>query len=202
MKKILKNLACGICIIIYFLILALAYTRMHIDRLSQDIKVFSGMFLVLGLLFLEKAYKNDEGKTAITAIELLVLSFHSLSIVHIITLIKCEFTTYMFVSCSVVGIYYVLKSIVIYTKKKREDLKNLSDISEILKKDEPVKKEAKKRNLEEIETKNIKVKDSNKKVEKNKVLKKQNKKSTEKKSQEKKAKTKKKTTKKEVKEND
>ena len=107
------------------------------------------MFLVLGLLGLEKAYRADEGKTAISSIELLVMSFYSLSITHITSLIKCDFIKYMFISAGVIGVYYLIKEILIYTKKKKDDLKKLSDISEIVKKDEPIKKEAKKRNKEE-----------------------------------------------------
>ena len=159
MKKITKDLIIAICLIAYVLILALAYTKMNIDRLSKDIQVFAGTFLVLGLLGLEKAYKSDDGKTAITAIELLVMSFYSLSIMHMVALIKCDFINYMFFSAGAIAIYYFIKEIIIFTKQKRDDLKNLSDISEIVKKDKPIKKEAKKRTKEEkIENKNNKSK--------------------------------------------
>ena len=149
MKKLTKDLIIAICLIAYVLILALAYTKMNMDRLSKDIEVFSGAFLVLGLLGLEKAYKRDDGKAAITAIELLVMSFYSLSIMHMVALIKCDFINYMFFSAGAIAIYYFIKEIIIFTKQKRDDLKNLSDISEIVKKDEPIKKEAKKRSKEE-----------------------------------------------------
>ena len=134
MKKITKDLIIAICLIAYVLILALAYTKMNIDRLSKDIQVFAGAFLVLGLLGLEKAYKSDDGKTAITAIELLVMSFYSLSIMHMVALIKCDFINYMFFFFFSIAIYYFIKEIIIFTKQKRDDLKNLSDISEIVKK--------------------------------------------------------------------
>ena len=88
---------------------------------------------------------------AITAIELLALSMHSLSIMHITTLLKYDFKTYMGISSLVVVVYYLLKGIISYTKERREYLKGLSDISEIVKEEEPVKKEAKKRNKEELE---------------------------------------------------
>ena len=151
MKKIGKNLSRALCIIIYFIILFFAYTRMNLDRLAQDIQVFSGAFLVLGILALEKAYKKDSGEVAITGIELLVLSIHSLSIMHMITLLKYDFKSYMLISSWIVVIYYVLKVIIIYTKDKKEYLKGLSDISKIVKEDEPIKKEAKKRNKNEKE---------------------------------------------------
>lgn len=151
MKKIEKNLSRALCIIIYFVILFFAYTRMNLDRLAQDIQVFSGAFLVLGILALEKAYKKDSGEVAITGIELLALSIHSLSIMHMITLLKYDFKSYMLISSGIVVIYYVLKVIIIYTKDKKEYLKGLSDISKIVKEDEPIKKEAKKRNKNEKE---------------------------------------------------
>ena len=151
MKKIGKNLSRALCIIIYFIILFFAYTRMNLDRLAQDIQVFSGAFLVLGILALEKAYKKDSGEVAITGIELLALSIHSLSIMHMITLLKYDFKSYMLISSGIVVIYFVLKVIIIYTKDKKEYLKGLSDISKIVKEDEPIKKEAKKRNKNEKE---------------------------------------------------
>ena len=146
MKKILKNLLVAIGIIIYFMILVLANTRMNTERLANDIKVFSGTFLVLGILALEKAYKKDSGKIAIIGIELLVLSFHSLSIMHMVNIFKCDFQFYLIISSAIVAGYYILKGIVTYTKDRKEYLRGLSDISEIVKEDEPIKKEAKKKN--------------------------------------------------------
>ena len=144
MNTIFKNLLKAVGIMGYFIILNIAYTRMNLDRLINDIEVFSGIFLVLGLVFLERAYKKDDGKIAISGIELLCLSMHSLSINHVITFYKYDFRLYLLTSSYIFAIYYVLKSIVIYTKEKRKYLKDLSDISEIVK-EEPIKKEAKKR---------------------------------------------------------
>ena len=149
MKKIFKELLMAIVIICYFLTLILAYNKMNLDRLSEDIKVFSGTFLILGLLAMEKAYKEDNGRKTIVAIELLVLSFHSLSIIHMTTLLKYSFQSYLLISAGVVTIYYILKMILLYTKDRKEYLRELSDISEIVKEDEPIKKEAKKRNVKE-----------------------------------------------------
>ena len=153
MNKIIKNLLKAIGVVCYFIVLSFAYTRMNLDRLVGDIEVFSGLFLVLGIIALEKSYKDENGNMAITAIELLALSMHSLSIMHITTLLKYDFKTYMGISSLVVVVYYLLKGIISYTKERREYLKGLSDISEIVKEEEPVKKEAKKRNKEELEEK-------------------------------------------------
>lgn len=146
LKKIFKNLLKAIGIIIYFMILNLAYSSMKHERLLEDIKVFSGSFLLVGLLCMEKAYKSEKGELVILGIELLILSFHSLSIIHIITLFNYNFQYYLLTSSYIFAIYYVLKSIILYTKEKNAYLKSFSDISEIVKKDKPQKKEAKKRN--------------------------------------------------------
>lgn len=144
MNTIFKNLLKAIGIMAYFIVLNFAYTRMDTDRLINDIEVFSGIFLVLGLIVLERAYKKDSGNLALSGIEFLLLSMHSLSINHVITFYKYDFRSYLLTSSYIFAIYYVLKSIVSYTREKRQYLKELSDISEIVK-EEPIKKEAKKR---------------------------------------------------------
>lgn len=144
MNTIFKNLLKAIGIMCYFIVLNFAYTRMNTDRLMNDIEIFSGLFLISGLIMLERAYKKDDGKIALSGIELLCLSMHSLSVNHVITFYQYDFRFYLLTSSYVFAIYYVLKTIVIYTKEKRQYLKTLSDISEIVK-EEPIKKEAKKR---------------------------------------------------------
>lgn len=153
LKKIFYNLLRAIGVMIYFVILNLAYVNIKQEKLVGDIEVFAGAFLVVGIYMLESAYKKDSGEKAITAIELLVLSLHSLSIMHIITFYKYDFRFYLLTSSYVFSIYYVFKSTVMYTKGRKEYLNSLSDISEIVKKEEPIKKEAKKRNKEEMEEK-------------------------------------------------
>lgn len=153
MKTIFKNVLKAVGVICYFLILLYATTKMDIGRLEEDIKIFAGAYLVIGILVLERAYKKDSGIYAITGVELLVLSLHSLSIMHMVNLFKYELNKYLLVSAIIISIYYVIKGIVLYTKEKKDYLKGLSDIPDIVKKDEPVKKEAKKREKQNSEVK-------------------------------------------------
>lgn len=153
MKIILKNILKAVAIICYFSILAYASIKMDKARLVEDIKVFSGIFLVFGIIVLEKAYKKDNGKLAITAIELLILSFYSLSIMHMIDLLKYDFKTSILISAIVASSYYIIKGIIIYTRERKDVLENLSDIADIVKEDKPVKKEARKRSKKHDEIK-------------------------------------------------
>lgn len=149
LKQVLKNLLIAIVVMLYFVVLNIAYVRMKQERLMEDMKIFAVTFLVIGIAIIEMAYKKDSGRLAINGIELLVLSLHTLSIMHMIVLLKYDFRIYVLVSSYIFSIYYVLKSILIYTKGRKEYLNSLSDISEIVKKDEPIRKEAKRRNKKE-----------------------------------------------------
>lgn len=168
LKKIFFNLIIAIGIMIYFAILNYSYDKINQDNLVNIIEICSGVLLLICLILFEVSYKKDSGTLAITAIEFLVLTFHSLLIIHIITRYEYQFQFYILTSSYTIAIYYVLKSIVLYTKGRREYLKGLSDISEIVKKEEPIKKEAKKQNPSEEEKKKMQHKPKSAKVGKKK----------------------------------
>lgn len=155
MKRVVKNLVIAIAIMAYFFVLNMACAKMKEERLINDLKVFAGTFLVVAIIMLEKAYKNSDGTKGIYGIELLIMSAHTLSIMHVITLYKYNFQLYLLASSNIFAIYYVLKSIIIYTKGRKQYLESLSDISEIIK-DEPQKKDAKKQKATEENKKEIK----------------------------------------------
>ena len=46
--------------------------------------------------------------------------------------------------------YYIIKTIIIYFKARKKYLSSLSDVKEIVKKEKPIKKEAKKRRKKKI----------------------------------------------------
>lgn len=149
LKKIFRNIIKAIIVAVYFIVLNIAYSSIKEERLVKDIEIFASVYLIVGIFFLEMAYKKDDGDSAQTGIEFLILSLHSLSIMHVITLFKYDFRFYLLTSSYIFCIYYVLKSIILYTKGRIEYLHSLSDISDIVKKDKPIKKDAKKRNRKE-----------------------------------------------------
>lgn len=145
LKDIFKNIIIAIGVIIYFAILNFTYFKIEQEKILSVIEICSGVLLLAALILLEIAYKKDSGKFTISAIEFLVLAFHSLSIKYVITRYDYQLQFYLLTSSYVISIYFILKAIIIYTKGRKKYLDTLSDIPEILKKDEPVKKEAKKR---------------------------------------------------------
>ena len=151
LKKIFKNLILAIVVMAYFITCNILYTRLNLDNMELITKAISCVFLIASIILFEFAYKRDSGTLTITAIELLILSIHALFIHHVITIYQLDYQTYILTSSYLFAIYYVLKSIIIYTKARIKYLKSLSDISEIVK-EEPIIKEAKKKKNDEEET--------------------------------------------------
>ena len=147
-KKVFENLIIAIAMMLYFILINFSYLRMEEDMLLKGLKIASLIVLLLTIIIFEIAYHKDSGKIAIHGIETLILAFHTLTIWHIVNKLNISFETYILFSNYAFAIYYILKSILIYTNEKRKYLKSLSDIHEIVSK-EPIKKEAKKREKKE-----------------------------------------------------
>ena len=147
-KKIFENIIIAIAMMIYFIIINFSYLRMEESILLQGIKIASIVILFFSIIIFEVAYRKDSGRIAINGIEVLVLAIHTLTIWTVINRFKIEFDTYVLISTYIFAIYYILKSIIIYTIEKKKYLDSLSDIHEIVS-NEPIKKEAKKRKNKE-----------------------------------------------------
>lgn len=144
LKKVFKSVLIGIGVIVYLLIIILAFERMKLERLLEDLKIFAGTFLVIGIIFLEQAYKRDDGFKAINGIEMWIISAYTLSMRHAITVLQFDIPTYIWNSVYVVAIYYVIKAFISYTYGKKQYLNSFNDIAEIVK-EEPQKKTATKK---------------------------------------------------------
>lgn len=143
-KNIYENLLIAICIMLYFIAINFLYYNIQKNELLIILKVLSMILLSVGILLLEIAYRKDNGKIGINAIEMLFLAGHTLSTAHVVEFQKFDFANYILVSSYIFSIYYLFKAICVYTKERRDYLKSLSDIKEIVAND-PVKKVATKK---------------------------------------------------------
>ena len=155
-KQIQSNILIAIALMIYFLILSTTYQILGQMTVLSATKILAIVLLLLGIFVMERAYKKDDGKLAIHSIEVLLIAAHTLSIRYVVAKYNFSFPLYITVSSYIFAIYFVFKSIIIYTKQRKEYLESFSDIPEITKKEEPIVKEAKKRNNknEQIRNKN------------------------------------------------
>ena len=83
---------------------------------------------------------------------MIVFSAHTLSALYVITKYGFGYEKYLEYSAIVVAIYFVLKSIIVYTMGTKAYINRFYDVSEIVK-DEPQKKEATKKKIEKNVTK-------------------------------------------------
>ena len=150
-KAICINIVKAIIVIFYFLILNLISEKIGEELFRRGIQICTMIFLFIAIYIIEKAYKEDDGVKAIDGIEVLVLATAVLTLEYITNRFKFQFNSYSSTVSYVFAIYFVLKSIVIYTKGRKEVEKSLSDIEEIVKKEEPIKKEATKKRKEKVE---------------------------------------------------
>ncbi len=147
-KKIFENLIIAVAMMLYFILINFSYLRMEEDLLLQGIKIASLIILFFSIIIFEVAYHKDSGRIAINGIEVLVLAILTLTIRLVTARFKIDFGKYIVYLAYTFTIYYILKSIMLYTIEKKKYLDSLSDIHEIVS-NEPVKKEAKKRKKKE-----------------------------------------------------
>ena len=166
MKKIYLNILKAIIILTYFLVLNLACEKVSALYLERGIELCTMVFLIIAIGVFEMAYKKDDDDLAIQGIEILVLSAYTLTSQHITKKYNFDFKTYSLVASYIFAIYFILKCIVVYTKGRKEMAENMSDIKEIVKKEEPIKKEATKKTVENKEENKKENKEENKKENK------------------------------------
>lgn len=157
-NDIFWNIIKAIISIAYFLLINVANANMQANHFERFMQLCTMILLFITIYIFEKAYKKDDDVLAIHGIEILMLSACTLTMQYTTKKFKFDFPNYSIVLGYIFAIYFVLKSITIYTKGRKEIVDNYSDIREILKKEEPIKKEAtKKRKKANSTTKKRKV---------------------------------------------
>ena len=119
-KQLFRNILVALCIIIYFIFLNLGQVNIQSEVYVTDLKVFSMCILLFAIALIENAYKKDNGEIAIYGIEMIVLSLVTVALIYINLMLS---TRYLFIVTSIsyiFAIYYLIKSIVIYLKKRKE----------------------------------------------------------------------------------
>ena len=145
---VLANLAYSSMIMIYFMFFNLQYEVLPTDILTKYINISSIIFLGIAILMIEISYKKEKDNILLYGVEFLLLAIFTLLIKHIPKLLDCNTQTYILIGSYLFALYYMLKSTVLYTKERQEELKSFIDIKEI-DKDEPIKKPSKRKNKKE-----------------------------------------------------
>ena len=142
---VLANLAYSSMLMLYFMFFNIQYEAVSEIILNKYINISSIVFLIISIILIENSYKKEQDNILIYGLEFLILAIFTLLIKHIPKLLNCSTQTYILIGSYLFAIYYMLKSTILYTKERQDDLKKLSDIKEIVK-DEPIKKVTKRKN--------------------------------------------------------
>lgn len=154
-KRLFSNIMIAIIIMIYFILISLGNVNIEQSAFIIDLKVFSITLLVLAVIIFEKSYKKDDGVLCLYGIETLVLAIVTLLSVYVNLLLHERFIGLVSIASFGFAIYYVVKATAIYIRDRNKYIKNQSDITEIIKPEEPEKAETrlKKSEVEKIEEK-------------------------------------------------
>lgn len=147
-QNIVINLTYAIVTVIYFVFISTQYSKFGGVNLSNYIHISSLFFLAISIAIMEISFRKSDELTFINGIEFLAMAVFILLTQHMAKLFNYSIQVYTLAGANFIGIYYILKSAIVYTKEQQNKLNNLSDIKEIVK-DEPIKKASKRKNKKE-----------------------------------------------------
>ncbi len=133
-KKLFENIIIAIIAMIYFYLINLGSSNIETNVFIVDLKVFSVALIIFTIILFEYSYKKDDGNICIHGLEVLVLSIITLFFVYGYILYFDQFNIMVATTAFVFAIYYLVKCIILYVKMRKNYLKNLNDINEIIKK--------------------------------------------------------------------
>ena len=138
-KKLLENTSMAIAVIVYFMFLILGNGIIKVVDYTNLLKIYTMCLGVLSIIIFEFSYKKESVKSMYTGIEVLILSIVTMFCIYICKVQELKYIFYLALFAYAFSIYYLIKDILIYNKTKKEYLKTLTDIKEIIKKEEPQK---------------------------------------------------------------
>lgn len=133
-KKIFENMIIANVLMAFFYLISLGSLNIETQIFITDLKVFSIGLIILTVILFEISYKKENGNLCIHGIECLVIAIFVLFSTYLYTVYIKEFYMYVSIFAYISGIYYAIKSIIIYRKMKKKYIESLSDIDEIIKK--------------------------------------------------------------------
>ena len=147
-QNIVINLTYAIITVIYFVFISTQYSKFSGINLNNYIHISSLFFLGISIVIMEISFKKSDELIFANGIEFLAMAVFILLTQHMSKLFNYSIQVYTLAGANFIGIYYILKSAILYTKEQQNTLNNLSDIKEIVK-DEPIKKVSKRKNKKE-----------------------------------------------------
>lgn len=132
--SLFRNIAVAGVIILYFIFLNLGKLNIKPDVYVTDLKVFSMCILATAIAIIENAYKKDSGELALYGVETIVLALSTVALIYVELMLSSKYVFIVTAMSYLFAIYYVIKSIVIYIKKRKKYF--VDNMKEIIKEEE------------------------------------------------------------------
>lgn len=134
-SAVFENLLIAIIVMGYLLFVILGYYNIEKVMYETDIKVFTAILFISAIFLIEKAYKKQNVKLIVHSIECLALAICNLFFIYFYMIFFEKYHLIVGLVSISFGIYYVIKSIIIFIMRRRKYLRTMSDIIEILSSD-------------------------------------------------------------------
>ena len=138
-KNIFKNIIIAIIILAFCILKILGYMNIREDTFVVDLKVFSISILIFSIILFERSYKKIDLTLFAHGLEALFVAIVTLCEVYIYQLFIDKFVMVISIEALMISVYYIVKCVRIYGKTKKEYLRSLNDISEIVKEEKIIK---------------------------------------------------------------
>lgn len=145
-KDAITNVIYMLLVIIYFICFNTQVISLEQKIMMRYIDISSMVFLFIAIVFWEIGYEKDKSKIFVNGIEFFALAIFTLLAKHMPKVLENTITDYTQIGIYTAVVYYILKTAIMYTKMKQDQLKALSDIKDIVK-EEPTKKATKRKNI-------------------------------------------------------
>lgn len=153
-KEIFTNIVIAIAVIIYFTFLIAGSIGATKTVRTTDFNIFSIIILCLAIYLFEVSYRKENAKLAIFGIESLAGAIITLFLPYIIFELDEFHKKYYMIMSIYISAYYIIKSICISLKAKKNYIKQASDIKELVKKEKKKDLEIKEREMQKTTKEN------------------------------------------------
>lgn len=118
-KNVFQNMCLAIVIILYLNFVILGFINIKQNVLITDLKVFGVAILVIAIAIIEKAYKEESKTYLAYAIETAILAIVTIAFIYLNIIMPDKVIPIVVLIGYIYAIYYTLKSIIIYTRMKK-----------------------------------------------------------------------------------
>ena len=132
--KAITNLVIVLAIGILFTVLYFGMMNIPTDTYLICLKVFSIILMIASIVLFEIGYRKDKEGVWLHGVEAFVVAVFTLYLVYFYSIFYSNFGVFLLSAGVVVLSYYAIKIIVIQKRMKKEYIKSLGDIGEIVKK--------------------------------------------------------------------